>query len=499
MVEDWNDGREDIQGAGNFGCLFCFVYLYKYRSDMAQEKLIVKNFGPIKEAELELGKVTVFIGEQASGKSVLAKLVAILKIFDSPKPESYFQEKIAEYSIQSFLNETSYILFENDFYRETYSSNKFNLENKNNYEEVLDNVLEKTKKYATQIELFGEEISLLSEKLNEISKDVKDLKEKVDESQNKVRKDIRNLKEDIDKSKDLNESIESLRTDTSNMSDIISGYLNEISSSLGIKIPKIDFQAKLIMNESEKKIIQQLHYPVYIPAERILISLISSTLISFINNNILLPKYILNFAELYTKAKLSNIKPSGFSLFKFELENEIEYIEYKNSKIKLGESSTGFQSLLPILMAIEYEKSEKLFQNRTPFFPKNFILEEPELSLYPTNQKELVNYLVEKCTKNNDHLILTTHSPYILSSLDNLIQAGNVVKKHPELAAEVEKIIPAKYHLNYEDVKVYFVADGKARLIMNEEYQGIDVNELDTVSENINEEFEKLLELKYQD
>jgi len=61
---------------------------------MAQEKLIVKNFGPIKEAELELGKVTVFIGEQASGKSVLAKLVAISKMINvrTLPEEKYFTD-----------------------------------------------------------------------------------------------------------------------------------------------------------------------------------------------------------------------------------------------------------------------------------------------------------------------------------------------------------------------------------------------------------------------
>jgi ABC-type enterochelin transport system ATPase subunit len=43
------------------------------------EKLIVKDFGPIKNAELDLKKVTIFIGPQGSGKSTLAKLVAIFR------------------------------------------------------------------------------------------------------------------------------------------------------------------------------------------------------------------------------------------------------------------------------------------------------------------------------------------------------------------------------------------------------------------------------------
>jgi hypothetical protein len=138
------------------------------------------------------------------------------------------------------------------------------------------------------------------------------------------------------------------------------------------------------------------------------------------------------------------------------------------------------------------------YNNNAKTLKKNYVVEEPELNLYPSYQKALVNFLVNECTKDGDHLILTTHSPYILSSLDNLIQAGNVARKYPELKAKVEKIVPAQYHLNYEEVKVYFVADGTARLIMNDEYQGIDVNELDVVSENLNEEFEKLLDLKYQ-
>ena len=42
-----------------------------------------------------------------------------------------------------------------------------------------------------------------------------------------------------------------------------------------------------------------------------------------------------------------------------------------------------------------------------------FIIEEPELNLYPTTQKLLLEYLIEKCTKGDNRLIVTTHSLYI--------------------------------------------------------------------------------------
>jgi predicted ATPase len=41
-------------------------------------KLTVKNFSVIKEAELEFGKITVLIGPQSSGKSLLCKLAFFL-------------------------------------------------------------------------------------------------------------------------------------------------------------------------------------------------------------------------------------------------------------------------------------------------------------------------------------------------------------------------------------------------------------------------------------
>ena len=40
---------------------------------MAQ--LIIKNIGPIKEINIELNKINVFIGPQSSGKSTISKIL----------------------------------------------------------------------------------------------------------------------------------------------------------------------------------------------------------------------------------------------------------------------------------------------------------------------------------------------------------------------------------------------------------------------------------------
>jgi len=42
------------------------------------DRLIVKNFGPLKDVDIELNKINLFIGENGSGKSVLAKIITIV-------------------------------------------------------------------------------------------------------------------------------------------------------------------------------------------------------------------------------------------------------------------------------------------------------------------------------------------------------------------------------------------------------------------------------------
>lgn len=44
-----------------------------------KEKLIVKNFGPIVKAEIDIKPFMVFIGESGSGKSVILKLLSLFR------------------------------------------------------------------------------------------------------------------------------------------------------------------------------------------------------------------------------------------------------------------------------------------------------------------------------------------------------------------------------------------------------------------------------------
>ena len=131
-------------------------------------------------------------------------------------------------------------------------------------------------------------------------------------------------------------------------------------------------------------------------------------------------------------------------------------------------------------------------------FSQSFIIEEPELNLYPTAQQGLLNWLVEKCTKGENDLTISTHSPYILSSCNLLLEAYKVAQQRPDLEAEIAAIVPKACWLNPDEFAAYYVADGTVKPITDERTHLIGGNELDSVSGDISDSFRQLLRLKKQ-
>ena len=132
----------------------------------------------------------------------------------------------------------------------------------------------------------------------------------------------------------------------------------------------------------------------------------------------------------------------------------------------------------------------------------NIFIEEPELNLFPNAQKNLVEHLVYSCfeppkkDKNKTiHIAFSTHSPYILSSLNCLLLAYEVANKNPNLKEKVETIIPNKFWLDINKFNAFKVENGEVFSIIDKETNLILAESIDEVSEEIGETFDKLLEL----
>ena len=121
------------------------------------------------------------------------------------------------------------------------------------------------------------------------------------------------------------------------------------------------------------------------------------------------------------------------------------------------------------------------------------IVEEPEAHLFPEAQMSTIQLLILmlNCSPSG-HLILTTHSPYTLTVINNLIYAAKVGKKNP---TKVNDIIHKDLWIPSENVSSYMLADGNATNIIDEELGEIKAELIDSISNEINRQYESLLQL----
>lgn len=235
---------------------------------------------------------------------------------------------------------------------------------------------------------------------------------------------------------------------------------------------------------------------LYIPAERNLIGNLSPALASILTAGVPLQKLLLEYMSLFEKAKQEfQTYPVDFLHLTFKKTGMDEGIKTDDKEqkypIPLNHCSSGIQSVLPLLMVIDYSMKLRCFNV--------FVLEEPEQNLFPSNQTALLRFLISKTHGEGFSargLMVTTHSPYLLSALNISLLAGRLAKNE-ELAEVVEDILPAIYHVDSSQVSAYALGDEDVycRNIINAKTGTIDQNYLDTASDVLSDEFNRLYRL----
>lgn len=170
----------------------------------------------------------------------------------------------------------------------------------------------------------------------------------------------------------------------------------------------------------------------------------------------------------------------------YRYESGEERIYYKEDEyVKLSLSSSGQQEAVWIL--------QQLFWLILNNLKTTLLIEEPESHIFPQAQKDMMELVALFANLNNNRVVITTHSPYILTSTNNLIYAHSVGQKRPE---EVKKIVSSYSWLDYDKVDVYFVDKGEVELILNEETKQIRAERIDGVSGILNEQYDQLFGLE---
>jgi len=365
-----------------------------------KERLIVKNFGPIQHVDIELRRLTIFIGHQGTGKSTLAKLVAIFRDFSFVLSEiDNYPSWFANYNIQHYFQPDTYFEYTNSLYQLRFANKKLTF---------------------SKHPLF----------------DTKDL----------------------------------LRSQ---------GFFDAIT--------------RRIKNDS-----------VYIPAERFLIASISEASMDFFHHNVSLPKSITSFGRFFQAAR-KEVQDIYIDFLKvgYSFTNGRDLLKLGEEQyLNLSEGASGMQSVVPLYVVMEHLSQEK-------DKPKTYVVEEPELNLYPSAQKRLLEFLLQKCSPS-DHLVITTHSPYVITSLNNCLKAHLTAKSLREnqqipddekenLLKAVDQIVAPAFQWDFQELSAYFIdQDGSIKDIRDEDYKLINADPIDLVSEEIDQQFDSLLDIQYQ-
>lgn len=183
---------------------------------------------------------------------------------------------------------------------------------------------------------------------------------------------------------------------------------------------------------------------------------------------------------------------------------DAEFIEMKDGRrVPFSSLSSGQQELMPIwyfldnLLLTDALETRRKRSGGSANNRQLIYIEEPEAHLFPSAQSALMDSLVgailgEKAKRN---LILTTHSPYIMTKLNVLLKAGQISRRKKK-NLELHEIVDRSCWIGRDQLSAWCIKDGEVISIIDEDEGLIDAQYLDEVSDSLSIEFNKLLDLE---
>ena len=244
----------------------------------------------------------------------------------------------------------------------------------------------------------------------------------------------------------------------------------------------------------------------YIPAERCLVSVIPNLMELKLGDSSI-SKYIIDWGNAHKfYSKNNHFDVLGLNGgFYYDKKSQTDYLSVNDNgttrDIKFSNAASGFQSVVPVCVLTNYYLNHRLQslkdkQSKQSDDNQNncLLIEEPEENIFPETQYNLVKWLVPALNNGNDNvLFLTTHSPYILTAMNNLVFAANVGLDNPQ----VDDIIHKDLWIKSDSISAYYLDAGEPQSILDEELNEIDPELIDSISDKINNEYDNIRNIKY--
>lgn len=193
-----------------------------------------------------------------------------------------------------------------------------------------------------------------------------------------------------------------------------------------------------------------------------------------------------NVTEFIKLAKLleSDILLGNISFEEYGSNVELIYKPEENISLELNMSSSMVKELAPLALYLKYlAQSGDLL-----------IIDEPEMNLHPAAQVEMTEFL-GMLVNAGLHVLITTHSPYILDHLGNLTQAKE---------CDTDKSITSLFYLEQEnsfiskdELSVYLFEDNTAKSLLTEDGE-IDWETFSDISRDVSGIYSELIRQRFQ-
>lgn len=436
--------------------------------------LEIKNFGPISNLKIDVDKnINIIIGPQASGKSTIGKVL-------------FFCKKIRDYYVDFVLQDSLFL--------------------DANPNELYINFLKYIRRnfmgcFGTTKHMASFEIRYSYSNKQSVTI--------------RLREGYALFKFSDDMGKAIRNSLnDAIYIYTQNLYQEDIDFITSFSTKVNLKN-----EIKKHYTELANEIFGSDEDVIYIPAGRSLLSVLSDQLdvIDVTTLDLSMKEFMERIRITRTRfgTKLDSVVSDYLKTVQGQIKNTdidiakelIKYIlkaDYVNDTdgeklyfddthwVKLIYGSSGQQESLWILLLLFIVILEK----RKAYV----VLEEPEAHLYPEAQRHMVEFIALTMNSSNSKFLVTTHSPYILSSANLLIQSA-IVENRYEVKNE-DKIIKKQLRISPQKISAYKINEKDntfLKCIIDEPSGLIESIEIDSISEKINEEAEKLdmLEIKY--
>lgn len=428
------------------------------KDDIYMQKISIKNLGPIKEFESELLKMNLLIGEQATGKSTICKCVYFFRTIKDEIVEYLYSIAIGGVDPKSWFPRALSRRIK-DMFIQLFG-----------FSWNLDHSLDMRYDYGKDIYI---RLSLGQHEKKYIS---------------------------IQYSQKLINAVQKLENDL----DATMKHQNPMDFSFAAaERVRIHREIKNRVNA----IFEDFSSTYYIPAGRQLLVLLSGqkTKIDYPNIDLVNRKFMqfndgIQMQFEYGIESLHKYYPVSERKFDVSLISKRliqglkgdyrttssgEYLVIDEAhKVPINYASSGQQELLWL-----FNQLYVLMLREEPAF---VIIEEPEAHLYPSLQYKVFEFITEFANLNNSSVLVTTHSPYMLTSANVLYYGGRLSQRENSGEALKKILNPSKYIYPDQFTAWKLNMGGTMESLVDEDYEELRSSLIDEVSEEIDRLYTKL-------